>query len=125
MPRAAMSGMKREAAEPVKDRPAFVNLDRQRVVRPMADHDVGPGIYRGMAYLGHILQYLAAYSPMTGSDDDIRLSAQCGDVRREPLQILPVGPGQDLRRQAGPIGRRPPAMHRDLISGVPADHRDA
>ncbi len=52
-------------------------------------------------------------------------AAQCSDVIGKPLQILPVGPGDDLRRQARPVGGRPPAMHRDLIGGVAADHGDA
>src|SRR6266567_9411541 len=37
---AAMAGMEREAAEAVEDRLAAIKLDRQRIMRPVADHDV-------------------------------------------------------------------------------------
>src|SRR5271165_4093702 len=98
MPQTAMARVKRKAAEPIEDRPALMDLDRQEVMGSMADHDVGPGVDRGMADLGHIVKHLAADSPMTGSYDDIRLAAQRRDVLGEPLQISLVGPGQDLRR---------------------------
>ena len=59
----AMPGMKREAAQPVKDRLAAVDFDRQRIMRPVADHHVGAGIDRRMADLGHVLQHFACRRP--------------------------------------------------------------
>src|ERR1700739_9086 len=118
----AVAGMEGEAAEPVKDRPTLMNLDRQRIVWPMSNHDIRPGIYRDMADLGHILQNLPVQPPMARSDDDVCPRAQCSDILSKPLQILLIGPGQNLRRQTRPVGGRASAMHRDLIGGVSPDH---
>src|SRR5262249_61576363 len=64
VPAAAVAGVKREAAEAVEDRPAFVDFDRQRIVRTMPHHDVRAGIDRRVRDLGHIRQDLLAKSPV-------------------------------------------------------------
>src|SRR5262249_21972914 len=62
---AAMAGVEREAAEAVEDRPALVDLDRQAVMRPMADHEISAAVDCGVRNLGHVFEDLAAESPMT------------------------------------------------------------
>src|SRR5215472_18864853 len=104
MSQPAMPGVKREAAEPVKDWLTLVDLDRQRIVRAMADDEVGAGIDRSMGNLAHVLQNLPADAPVAGGNDNVGLCPQCGDVFGKPLQILLVGPGQDLRGQTGSVG---------------------
>ena len=56
--------MEREAAEAVEDRPAFVDFDRQRIMRTVPHHDVRAGVYRRVRDLGHIREDLVAKSPM-------------------------------------------------------------
>jgi len=53
-----MAGMERKAAEPVEDRLLLVDLDRQRKVRPVADHEVGAGVDRPVGDLPHVLEDL-------------------------------------------------------------------
>jgi len=51
----AMAGLEAEVAEAVVDRPALVELDRQRIVRPVTHDDIGAGVDGCAADLGHIL----------------------------------------------------------------------
>jgi hypothetical protein len=43
---AAVSGVKRKAAEPVEDRLAAIHLDRARMVRPVPHDRIGAGVDR-------------------------------------------------------------------------------
>ena len=64
VPAAAMTGVEGETAEAIIDWFPAIHLDRQRIVRTVADHDVGAGIDRGMADLAHIGQHLLVQPPM-------------------------------------------------------------
>src|SRR5271165_3265883 len=59
-----MSGMEREAAQPIKDRLPAVEFDRQREMRAVADHDLGAGVDRRVANFAHVIQHVAADTPM-------------------------------------------------------------
>ena len=77
----AVAGVEREAAEPVEDRLALVDLHRQRVMRAVADDDVGAGVDRGVRDLGHVIEHFLVQAPVVGADHDVRLRAQ---ARRRP-----------------------------------------
>ena len=49
----------------------LIHLDRQRVVRAMADHDVGAGVDRGMGDLAHVGQHFLVQPPMAGRHHDV------------------------------------------------------
>ncbi len=72
----AMAGVERKAAESVEDRFAAIDLDGQRIVRAVADDQIGPRIDRRVGDLGHVGEHLLVQSPVAGRDDDVGLPAQ-------------------------------------------------
>ena len=108
MPPPAMPGMEREAAEPVEHRLAAVDLDRQRIMRPVADDDVGAGVDRGMRDLAHVVEHLLAETPMARRDDDVGLSPQRRDVLGKSREI---GAVTCFFSQHSPILGQPASSH--------------
>ena len=84
---AAVAGMERKTAEPVKDRRLLVDLDGERIVRPVADDEIGSGIDCPVGDLCHVAEDVLVQPPMKGAYDCIRSRAQCRDVFFKPLQI--------------------------------------
>ena len=124
----AVAGLEAQVAEAIVDRPALVDLDRQRIVRSVAHDDVGAGVDRRPADVGHVLHRFAPEAPVARRDEDIDLRAQRRDILAELGKINGIGPGDDDRRNTRPVGRRnsrmrPPLRH--LIGGVAAQDGDA
>ena len=72
----AVAGVERKTAEAVKDRPAAMHFDRQRVMRTVANHDVGTGIDGSAADVAHIGQRILTQAPMARSDNDVDVGPQ-------------------------------------------------
>ena len=56
MAAAAMAGVEGEAAQPVIDRPSFVDFDRQAIMRAVADDEIGAGIDGRMGDVRQVLE---------------------------------------------------------------------
>ena len=70
---AEVTGVERETAQAVVNRFALVDLDRQRIMRAVADHHIGAGVDRRMRDLRHVIEHVLMQAPVTGSDDVIAL----------------------------------------------------
>ena len=84
------------------------------------------GVDRDVRDLRHVIEHLLVQAPVIGANHDVGLRAQRGDVFPEAVQVLPLGPGQDDRRQARAVhGRnfRPRLVRRHLVRGIAANHR--
>ena len=77
---AEMACMEREAAQTVVNRLAFIDLNRQRIVRTMADHDVGAGIDRGVRDLRHVIEHVLMQAPVARGNHVIALRLQRSNV---------------------------------------------
>src|SRR5437868_1580515 len=68
---ASVSGIKGEATETVEDGLAFVDLDRERIVRSVAEDDIRAGIDGAMGDLLHVVEDVFVQAPVERGDHDV------------------------------------------------------
>jgi hypothetical protein len=100
-----------EAAEPVVDRLALVDLDRKRIVLGVRHDDVRPRVDGCMRDLDLEIEDLAAVPHVVRRDDDVRFRLEVGNVPHEFGEIARVAPGEDDGRRRA-VGARPSLCRR-------------
>ena len=118
-----MANVEGEVHQSVKDGSVAINFDPKRHMWAMPHNRASTGVDGGVGDFSLVGEDIRSRTPMMGGHCEIRVFHQGGNLCGVIGQIVGVGPGDDFRCHAGPVGRQ--FIHARSIGGVRLQDRDA